>query len=81
MPWIQKDTIKNNIYILFFKKYDKEKYKQVLCKCQLNYDLANLEGKDLTEIGEGVNLLIYQMAKRSEFPWQERCIPTLIYIF
>ena len=76
MPWIQKDTIKNNI--LFFRKYSKEKYKQVLCKCQLNYDLANLKGKDLAEIEEGVNLLIYQMAKRSEFPWRERYIPTLI---
>ena len=39
MLWIQKDTIKNNI--LFFKKYNKEKYEEVLCKCQLNYDLAN----------------------------------------
>ena len=55
IPWIQNDTIKNNI--LFFKKYNKEKYEEVLDKCQLNYDLDNFEGKDLTEIGEkGVNL-------------------------
>ena len=53
--WIQNETIKNNI--LFFKKYDKIKYEEVLEKCQLKYDLEILEGKDLTEIGEkGVNL-------------------------
>ena len=55
IPWIQNDTIKNNI--LFFNKYEKEKYETVLDKCQLNYDLDNFEGKDMTEIGEkGVNL-------------------------
>ena len=55
IPWIQNDTIKNNI--LFFKKFDAEKYEEVLEKCQLKYDLDNFEGKDLTEIGEkGVNL-------------------------
>ena len=55
IPWIQNDTIKNNI--LFFNKYDKEKYETVLDKCQLKYDLDNFEGKDMTEIGEkGVNL-------------------------
>ena len=55
IPWIQNDTIKNNI--LFFKKYDPDKYDEILEKCQLKYDLDNFEGKDLTEIGEkGVNL-------------------------
>ena len=55
IPWIQNDTIKNNI--LFFNEYDKEKYEEILDKCQLTYDLDNFEGKDLTEIGEkGVNL-------------------------
>ena len=55
IPWIQNETIKNNI--LFFKEYDKEKYEEVLEKCQLKYDLDILEGGDLTEIGEkGVNL-------------------------
>ena len=55
IPWIQNDTIKNNI--LFFNEYEKEKYEEVLDKCQLTYDLDNFEGKDLTEIGEkGVNL-------------------------
>ena len=55
IPWIQNDTIRNNI--LFFNEYDKVKYDEILEKCQLNYDLDNFEGKDLTEIGEkGVNL-------------------------
>jgi ATP-binding cassette subfamily C (CFTR/MRP) protein 1 len=55
IPWIQNETIKNNI--LFFKEYDQEKYDKVLEKCQLKYDLDVLEGGDLTEIGEkGVNL-------------------------
>ena len=39
MSWIQKNTIKSNI--LFFKKYNKEKYDKVLDKCQLYYDLDN----------------------------------------
>ena len=55
IPWIQNDTIRNNI--LFFNEYDQEKYENILNKCQLKYDLDNFEGKDLTEIGEkGVNL-------------------------
>ena len=55
IPWIQNETIKNNI--LFFKEYNKAKYEEVLEKCQLKYDLDILEGGDLTEIGEkGVNL-------------------------
>ena len=55
IPWIQNDTIKNNI--LFFNEYDPDKYEEILEKCQLKYDLDNFEGKDLTEIGEkGVNL-------------------------
>jgi len=55
IPWIQNETIKNNI--LFFKEYEEEKYEKVLEKCQLKYDLDILEGGDNTEIGEkGVNL-------------------------
>ena len=55
IPWIQNDTIRNNI--LFFSPFDKEKYETILEKCQLKYDLDNFEGKDLTEIGEkGINL-------------------------
>ena len=55
IPWIQNDTIRNNI--LFSKPFDEEKYNRVLSLCQLNEDLETFEGKDLTEIGEkGVNL-------------------------
>ena len=55
IPWIQNDTIRNNI--LFSKPFDEEKYNRVLNLCQLNEDLETFEGKDLTEIGEkGVNL-------------------------
>ena len=55
IPWIQNDTIRNNI--LFSKPFDEEKYNNVLSLCQLNEDLETFEGKDLTEIGEkGVNL-------------------------
>ena len=39
--WIQNETIKNNI--LFFKNYDRNKYEEVLEKCQLKYDLDILE--------------------------------------
>ena len=55
IPWIQNDTIKNNI--LFFNEYNEKKYKEILELSQLNYDLSNFEGGDLTEIIEkGVNL-------------------------
>ena len=53
--WIENDTIKNNI--LFFEKYEKEKYEKILKLTELIYDLNNLEGGDNTEIGEkGINL-------------------------
>ena len=55
IPWIQNDTIRNNI--LFSKEFDEEKYNNILKLCELNADLETFEGKDLTEIGEkGVNL-------------------------
>ena len=55
IPWIQNDTIRNNI--IFSKPFEEEKYNNVLSLCQLNEDLETFEGKDLTEIGEkGVNL-------------------------
>ena len=55
IPWIQNDTIRNNI--IFSKPFEEEKYNKVLSLCQLNEDLETFEGKDLTEIGEkGVNL-------------------------
>ena len=55
IPWIQNDTIRNNI--LFSSEFEEEKYNNVLKLCELNEDLETFEGKDLTEIGEkGVNL-------------------------
>ena len=55
IPWIQNETIKNNV--LFFNEYDEKKYREILELSQLNYDLSNFEGGDLTEIGEkGINL-------------------------
>ena len=55
IPWIQNDTIRNNI--LFAQPFDEEKYNRVLNLCQLIEDLETFEGKDLTEIGEkGINL-------------------------
>ena len=55
IPWIQNDTIRNNI--LFSKPFDEEKYNKVLYLSQLQEDLETFEGKDLTEIGEkGINL-------------------------
>ena len=55
IPWIQNDTIRNNI--IFSKPFEEEKYNRTLSLCQLNEDLETFEGKDLTEIGEkGVNL-------------------------
>ena len=55
IPWIQNETIKNNI--LFFNEYNEIKYEEALNISELKYDLMNLEGGDLTEIGErGINL-------------------------
>ena len=55
IPWIQNETIRNNI--LFSEPFDEEKYNKVLNLCQLKEDLETFEGKDLTEIGEkGINL-------------------------
>ena len=55
IPWIQNETIRNNI--LLFSEYDEIKYEEVLNISELKYDLMDLEGGDLTEIGErGINL-------------------------
>ena len=55
IPWIQNKTIRDNI--LFYNKYDKEKYNKILDITCLKADLKILEAGDLTEIGEkGVNL-------------------------
>ena len=55
IPWIQNETIRNNI--LFFSEFNEKKYEKVINFSELKYDLINLEGGDLTEIGErGINL-------------------------
>jgi ABC-type multidrug transport system fused ATPase/permease subunit len=53
--WLLNATIRDNI--LFGEPYDEERYEQVIRGCALAKDLENLEGGDLTEIGEkGINL-------------------------
>ena len=55
IPWIQNETIRNNI--LFFSEFNEQKYEEVINFSELKYDIINLEGGDLTEIGErGINL-------------------------
>jgi ABC-type multidrug transport system fused ATPase/permease subunit len=77
IPWIQNETIKNNV--LFFNEYDEKKYREILELSQLNYDLSNFEGGDLTEIGEkGVNL---SGGQKLEFHLQEYYILILIFIY
>ena len=64
-----KSTIKNNI--LFFNKFEKEKYDKILQLTELIYDIKTLEGGDNTKIGEkGINLSGGQKARIS----LERCL-------
>jgi len=61
-PWIQNETLRNNI--LFFQEYDKEKYDKTIELCSLNQDIEMLSGGDMTEIGEkGINLSGGQKAR------------------
>ena len=54
-PWIMNKSLRDNI--LFGKPMDEARYNKVIECCQLVDDLKNLDGGDLTEIGErGVNL-------------------------
>ena len=49
------DTIRNNI--VFYNKFEMDKYVRCLIKCGLDEDLKTFKSKDLTEIGErGINL-------------------------
>ena len=64
IPWIQNDTVKNNI--IFHSDYDENKYKYILEICELKQDLEVLVGGDMTEIGEkGINLSGGQKARIS----------------
>ncbi len=62
MPWIQNQTIKDNI--LFGLAYDEAKYKETIKICELKRDLEILPAGDRTEIGEkGINLSGGQKAR------------------
>ncbi|XP_061290378.1 ATP-binding cassette sub-family C member 4-like [Bos javanicus] len=50
-PWVFPGTVRSNI--LFGKKYEEERYKEVIKACALEEDLQNLKEKDLTVIGDG----------------------------
>lgn len=53
--WIQNGTIESNI--LFGRPMDRSKYMDILHKCALEQDLAQMEFGDQTEIGErGINM-------------------------
>lgn len=61
-PWIQNDTIKNNI--LFGSEYDPQKFRDVINNCCLDVDLHELPAGELTELGEfGVTLSGGQKAR------------------
>ena len=54
-PFLLNASIKDNI--LFYSKYEEERYKECLLKSCLLDDIKQLPGGDLTEIGErGINL-------------------------
>ena len=63
-PWIMNGTIRDNI--IFYNKFNQERYNQVIKACQLDKDLDNLKYKDKTEVGStGNNLSGGQRARIS----------------
>jgi len=61
-PWVVNDTLRGNI--LFGRKYNKERYDEVIEACALLDDLGVLPAGDKTEIGEkGINLSGGQKAR------------------
>ncbi|XP_044782845.2 ATP-binding cassette sub-family C member 4 [Bubalus bubalis] len=50
-PWVFPGTVRSNI--LFGKKYEEERYKEVIKACALEEDLQNLKERDLTVTGDG----------------------------
>lgn len=64
VPWIQNQSIRENI--LFGYEFDKERYEEAVRLCELERDLEQLPGGDLTEIGErGINISGGQKARVS----------------
>uniref|UniRef100_A0A8B9Y2N4 Multidrug resistance-associated protein 4-like n=1 Tax=Bos mutus grunniens TaxID=30521 RepID=A0A8B9Y2N4_BOSMU len=63
-PWVFSGTVRSNI--LFGKKYEKERYEEVIKACALEEDLRLLREGDLTEIGDrGIPLSEGQKARVS----------------
>ncbi|KAG6555980.1 hypothetical protein Mapa_001920 [Marchantia paleacea] len=61
-PWIQCGTLCDNV--LFGQAFDIDRYKRVLDACALDVDIQQMQGGDLTEIGErGLNLSGGQRAR------------------
>ncbi|XP_060989161.1 ATP-binding cassette sub-family C member 4-like isoform X1 [Dama dama] len=54
-PWVFSGTVRSNI--LFGKKYEKDRYEEVIKACALGEDLQLLEDEDQTVIGERGTLL------------------------
>ncbi|XP_057563819.1 ATP-binding cassette sub-family C member 4-like [Hippopotamus amphibius kiboko] len=54
-PWVFSGTVRSNI--LFGKKYEEERYEEVIKACALEEDLQLLEDGDLTVIGDAGTML------------------------
>jgi ABC-type multidrug transport system fused ATPase/permease subunit len=55
MVWLRNATIRDNI--TFGLPYDEHRFSKTIKICQLEDDLKNLSGGDMTEVGErGINL-------------------------
>uniref|UniRef100_A0A4W2FW02 Multidrug resistance-associated protein 4-like n=1 Tax=Bos indicus x Bos taurus TaxID=30522 RepID=A0A4W2FW02_BOBOX len=50
-PWVFPGTVRSNI--LFGKKYEEDRYEEVIKACALEEDLQLLEDGNLTELGDG----------------------------
>ncbi|XDB55925.1 hypothetical protein AB1E18_009387 [Capra hircus] len=50
-PWVFPGTVRSNI--LFGKKYEEERYEEVIKACALEEDFQNLKERDLTVTGDG----------------------------
>ena len=59
--WIQNATVRDNI--LFGKPHNLMLFGHVIESCALGPDLETFPGRDLTEIGEKVDLIIYCVFK------------------